>query len=101
MGIGETAALVAIIVAVMQGLMGLIKHLVTKNSEKEEDDAHSRLLKELAFVKEKVIRIEYKFDIQGATQEKIVERLENISQAELKILVIIERLERRMESLPG
>ena len=101
MGIGETTALVGILVIVFQGLMKLIEHLMKRGEKDDEVEKITRVLKEVAVIKEKVTRIGYKFDTWGTTQEKIVERLENISQAELKILGIIESLERRVESLPG
>ncbi len=115
MGIGETTALVAALVFVIEGLMGLIKYLVARGSKGEEDDKMSRLLSDVGVIKEKTIRLDdmhYKFDDNGTpmwyvprawndTQDKIVERLENISQIEFKMLGIIERIERRLESLPG
>lgn len=115
MGLGETTALVAALVLVIEGLMSLVKYLVNKGSRAEEEDKLVRLLKEVGMVKEKVVRLDdmhYKFDADGTpmwyvprawndTQDKIVERLENISQIELKMLGIIERIERRIESLPG
>jgi len=101
MGIGETAALVGILVLVFQGLMKLIEYLMKRSEQVNEDEKLVRVLKEVSVIKDKVTRLDYKFDTWGTTQEKIVERLENISQAELKILGIIERLERRVESLPG
>ena len=101
MGIGETAAIVGIMTIVFQGLIKLVERLINRSEDKDEENKLLRVLKELAVVREKVTHIDYRFDTHGVTQEKIVERLENISQAELKILGIIERLERRVESLPG
>lgn len=114
MGAAETTALVVVTVAIIEGLLKLISHLVNKSTQKEDDDKMARALKELATIKEKVIRLDdmhYKFDADGTpmwyvprawneTQVKIVEKLQVISQTELQILGIIERLERRIESLP-
>ena len=115
MGPGETTALVVVIVAVLQGLFKLISHLINKNSENGNDGKLDRAIKQLDFIKEKVIRLDdmhYKFDPDGTpmwyvprawneTQAKIVEKLERLSHTELQILSIIERLERRLESLHG
>lgn len=114
MGIGETTALVAALVFVIEGLMGLVRYLITRGSKNEEEDKLLRLLTDVAVIKEKTIRLDdmhYKFDDNGIpmwyvprtwndTQDKIVERLENISQIEFKMLGIIERMERRIEALP-
>jgi hypothetical protein len=65
MGLGETTALVAALVLVIEGLMSLVKYLVNKGSRAEEEDKLVRLLKEVGMVKEKVVRLDdmhYKFD---------------------------------------
>lgn len=115
MGIGETTALVAVMVIVIEGLFKLVTHIINKDSRGDEEDRLNRLLKDMAVVRERVVRLDdmhYKFDADGTpmwyvprswadTQEKIIERLESISQIELKMLGIIERIEKRLEDLPG
>ena len=97
MGPAEITGLVVLIVGIFEGLIGLVKYLVHRNEERDDDDKQIRALKELAIIKEKVFRL----DDRSPIQDKIIERLEKMSQIELKMLVMIERIERRIESFPG
>lgn len=95
MGPAEVTGLVIVLVAVIEGLMSLVKHLVTKNSEKTEDGKLDSILKELFIIKEKTVPRSW-----ADMQEKMTDKLQTMTQTQLKILGIIERLERRMEVLP-
>jgi hypothetical protein len=114
MGLGETTALVAVLVIVIEGLLGLVKYLVTRGAKQDEEDKLSKISSDVTEVKDTASRLydmHCKFDSDGTpmwyvprtwsdTQNKIVERLEKLSHIELKMLGIIERIERRIESLP-
>jgi hypothetical protein len=112
-GLAETTGLIVVIVAVIEGLMSLIKYLINKNSKNETDEKLDRITKEIFVIKEKTIHLDEmhsRFDSDGTpmwyvprswseTQEKISDRLFAVSQTQLQVLGIIERLERRMEGL--
>lgn len=109
-GIAETTGLVVVIVAVFEGLMGLIKYLINKNSKDDADEKIDRIVKEIFVIKEKVTHLDEmhsRFDADGTpiwyvprswaeTQEKINDRLYAMQQTQLQILGIIERLEGRV-----
>jgi hypothetical protein len=113
MGVAETTGLVVIVVAVIEGLMSLVKYLINKNDQNEKDEKLGRILRETFIIKEKVLHLHgmhAMFDSDGTpmwyvprswteTQDRMADRLQDMQQTQLQVLGIIERLERRMENL--
>ena len=113
-GVAETTGLVVVIVAVIEGLMGLVKYLVGKSTKSDTDERLQRIIRETFIIKEKVLHLydmHARFDADGTpmwyvprswaeTQEKLADRLQDMQQTQLQVLSIIERLERRVEKLP-
>ena len=110
----ETAALVAIIgitVALIEGGIGLIKFLVTKLKKDGEVKVQDIILQKIEKIGEetsKTLDMHSRYDADGTplwyvprswaeTQKEITNRLHVITEMNMKMLVIIERLERRIE----
>lgn len=125
MGPAETAGIVVVTVALIQGLVGLVKYLLKQRQEETEQKSNREVIDLLHNIKDKVgsdcglneiqssqLRELYdlhsRVDPDGVplwyvprgwaeTQKDIVERLQRITETEYKMLGIIERLERRLE----
>jgi len=110
-GPAETTALVIAIVAVIEGLMSLVKHLINRGDKNEQDVKIEKILNGVLSTKEKVFHLydmHSRFDSDGTpmwyvprswaeSQDKLAEKIQMISQTQLQVLGIIERLERRIE----
>ena len=110
--IAALAAVVGITVALIEGGIGLIKFLVNKLKKEEEAKNQELLLQKLDKIAEETSRLDEmhaRFDLDGTplwyvprswadTQKEIVDRLHVISEMNMKMLGIIERLERRIEN---
>lgn len=122
---GETTGIVIITVAVIQGLIKLAEHVVSKYSEKKAAAEEQAILhkldnlsikvgtscglnesqsQQLQLIHDTLTRV----DADGVpltylprswmvTQKEIVDKMQDIVQTEYKMLGIIERLERRLE----
>ena len=112
----ETAALalvVGITVALIEGGIGLIKFLVNKLKKEEEVKMQELMLQKIDKIGEetsKTLDMHARYDTDGTplwyvprswadTQKEIVDRLHGITEMNMKMLGIIERLERRLESI--
>lgn len=91
MGPYETTGIVLITMVVIQGLLKLIGHLVDKYSLKAEDVKENRILSRLEKIEETRSLAE--------TQKSIIDKLQKITETQFKVLGIIERLEKRLETL--
>jgi hypothetical protein len=127
MGPGETAGIVIVTVAVIQGSLKLVEHLVSKYNDRQEEAKLEKIAETLAVVQDKIgnecglneIQSQQLKDLHDMhshrdkdgvplwfvprswadTQKELVDRLQKITEIEFKILGIIERLERRLEVL--
>lgn len=125
MGPAETTGIVVITVAIIHGLVGLVKYLLKQNEEKTEKTASQEIIKSLNTIEKKIgadcglnelqsSQLKELYDLHSRvdpdgvplwyvprgwaeTQKDIVERLQKITEIEYKMLGIIERLERRLE----
>jgi len=99
------AAIVAIVVCAVEGLLGLIKLLINKFSEKDKN----YLSEEQTMMLKVLFDLHSRYDTAGVplwyvprswdeTQKEIVEKLYRIGETQNKTLDIIERLERRLET---
>jgi len=111
----ETSALVAIVgitVALIEGGIGLIKFLINKYTKKESDvkmDIVLGKLEKIGAETERTLDMHNRYDSDGTplwyvprswvdTQKEIVDRLHVITETNMKMLGIIERLERRIDN---
>ena len=127
MGAAETAGIVVVTVAIIQGLLKLSEHLVNKYLDRKEEVAEEKILDRLEAVESKIgtdcglnemqsmqLRqlhdVLLRVDADGVplsyiprswmeTQKEIVDKIQKMTQTEYKMLGIIERLERRLEAL--
>lgn len=96
----ETAALAAVVgitVALIEGGIGLIKFLVGKIKKEDADKAQEAILQKLEKIGEETAKNSWVQQNWADTQKEIVDRLHVITEMNMKMLVIIERLERRIE----
>lgn len=123
MGPAETAGIVVVTVAIIQGLTSLVKFAIEKLNKKDENSTDNVLkniqekIGEECGLNEKqggqlhtVYEIVTQKDAEGMplvyfprqsmgeTQKEIAARLERVTETQLKILAIIERIERRQET---
>lgn len=125
MGTAETAGIVIITVAIIQGLIGLIKYLLNRQNDTEEVDNFVQINSKLENIDDKIANecglndkqsnqlynvhelitktdgegrplIYFPFSSYTETQKEIAERLQTVSEVQLKMLGIIERLEKRI-----
>jgi len=121
-GPAETAGIVVITVAIIQGLVGLVRHLIDKNKEGRENSQVDEIQAAIQELKDRpfgltseektwfrvLYEMHVKYDSDGSplwyvprswseTQKEIADKLSNVSETQNKTLVIIERLERRIE----
>lgn len=111
----ENAALVAVIgitMAIIQGGIGLVKFLINKYSHKETDDKANATFKKLVKIEDLTVKLHEmhnRYDSDGTpiwyvprswadTQKDIVDHLHSITEMNMKMLGIIERLERRLDN---
>jgi len=108
MSTGIIAAIVAIVVCVVEGLIGLVKLLINKFVEKDKNylsDEQTLMLKTL-------YDLHTHYDMDGVplwyvprswaeTQKEVTDKLYSIAEAQNQTLSIIERLERRLDRLPS
>ncbi len=121
MGGPETAGIVVITVVVIQGLMGLIKYIIAKNNSNKENLNHNSIMLKLNDIEDscgmtdnqdfwlhELHKMHTRYDSDGTpmwyvprswaeTQKEIVNQLRSVSEVNMKMLDIIERLERRLE----
>lgn len=110
---GALALVVGITVALIEGGIGLIKFLVNK-IKKEEDaiarESLSRKVDRIAKDTASMLDMHSRYDSDGTplwyvprswseTQKEIVDQLRIITETNMKMLGIIERLERRLEKI--
>ncbi len=96
----ETAALAAVVgitVALMEGGFSLIRFLVNKLKKEEEAKVQEVILQKLEKIAEETAKNAWSQQNWADTQKEIVDRLHVISEINMKMLVIIERLERRLD----
>ena len=96
----ETAALaavVAITVALMEGGFSLVRFLVNKLKKDEDAKVQEAILQKLEKIGEETVKSSWAQQNWADTQREIVDRLHVITEMNMKMLVIIERLERRIE----
>ena len=96
----ETAALAAVVgitVALMEGGFSLIRFLVNKLKKEEEAKTQEAILQKLEKIREETSKSSWAQENWADTQKEIVDRLHGITEMNMKMLVIIERLERRLE----
>lgn len=126
MGAGETAGIVVVTVAIIQGLLKLGEHLINKYTETKNEKNHDKVIDALEDICQKInvqcglnelqsqqlkelhdwhsprdadgVPLWYVPRSWTATQQEIVNRIQRITEIEFKILSIIERLERRLEA---
>ena len=113
MEVGALVAVVGITVALIEGGIGLIKFLVTKIKKEEAAIARESLsikIDKIAENTSKTLDMHNRYDSDGTplwyvprswseTQKEIVDQLRIITETNMKMLGIIERLERRLEKL--
>lgn len=121
MGGPETAGIVVITVVVIQGLMGLVKYMIAKNDNNKKNLEHNSIMSKLndiedncgmtddqAFWLHELHKMHARYDSDGTplwyvprswadTQKEIVNQLRIVSEVNMKMLDIIERLERKLE----
>ena len=104
----ETAAIVGITVMLAQGLIELTKYLVGKLADNKEE----KLTPEQHNMLKSLYDLHMRYDSDGTpiwyvprswneTQKEIAEKLYGVSETQNKTLSIIERLEKRLDNLPG
>jgi len=96
----ETAALAAVVgitVALIEGGIGLIKFLVNKMKKDDEAKVQETILQKLEKIGEETSKTSWAHQNWADTQKEIVDRIHVITEMNMKMLVIIERLERRIE----
>ena len=96
----ETAALAAVVgitVALMEGGFGLVRFLVNKLKREERARIQDSILEKLDNIREQTAKNSWAQESWGDTQKEIVDRIHVITEMNMKMLVIIERLERRIE----
>lgn len=96
----ETPALVAVVgitVAFIEGCIGLIKFLINKLKREDDIASHNLILKKLEKIGEETARTSWTQESWADTQKEIVDRIHVITEMNMKMLGIIERLERRLE----
>lgn len=120
MGVGETAGIVVITVAIIQGLIGLIKHLLGKQKAVAEASNLLRIENKIEKMEEKLgqkcfaeaerdqLRALYdmhvRYDADGVplwyvprswaeTNKEIADKLRTVTELQFKTLGLIERLE--------
>ena len=96
----ETTALVAVVgitVALIEGGIGLIKFLVNKLKKDGETKIHDLILQKIEKIGEETSKTSWAQQNWADTQKEIVDRILVITEMNMKMLVIIERLERRIE----
>jgi hypothetical protein len=122
MGPAETTGIVIITVAIIQGLLKLVEHLINKYSDKDEENTVDEILKKVIEIEDKCGLNEVQAgqlkdlydshsrrDADGiplwyvprswmTTQKDIIDRLQEMQATDFKMLGIIERLERRLET---
>lgn len=110
---GALVAVVGITVALIEGGIGLIKFLVNKLKKEEDTKIQELMLQKLEKIGEetsKTLDMHSRYDADGTplwyvprswanTQKEIVDRLHGITEMNMKMLGIIERLERRIEKI--
>lgn len=107
MDTAETAGIVIVTVAIIQGLIGLVKYLFNRQKDSKEEEQSSQLQTIFNLLTktdgEGMPLVYFPRTSYGETQRIIVEKLQTVSEVQLKMLGIIERLERRIEILdkPG
>lgn len=108
----ETAGIVAITMAVIETLTGLVKYVIGKYTPEKQKECCSALEHKVERINQRLASLHdmhTRFDSEGVpvwyfprgwteTQKEIVDKLQVISQLEMKMLGIIERLERRLEN---
>ena len=128
MEVAETTGIVIITVALIQGLIGLIKYLLARQKSSQDDVQLLTVASGLEKIEDKIeekcglnekqsgqIHAIYELVIKtdregmplvyfprisyGETQKIIAERLQVVGEVQLKMLGIIERLERRIETI--
>jgi len=108
MSTGIIAAIVAIVVCVVEGLIGLVKLLINKFSEKDKN----YLSEEQQMMLKTLYDLHTHYDMDGVplwyvprswaeTQKEVTDKLYAMGETQNKTLSIIERLERRLERLPS
>lgn len=120
MGPAETTGIVIVTVAIIQGLIGLTKFLIEKLNGKQKDtientlaDIQNKIGKEcglnerqsgqLHAIYETILQkdsegmplVYFPRQSMGDVQKEIAARLEGVAEMQLKMLGIIERIERR------
>ena len=123
MGPAETTGIVVVTVAIIQGLISLVKYLVDKLNKKQKGSSDNLLVEikekidkecglnekqggQLYAIYETIIQkdsegmplVYFPRQSMGETQKEIATRLESVVKMQLKMLNIIERIERRQES---
>jgi hypothetical protein len=96
----ETTALVAIVgitVALIEGGIGLIKFLINKIKKDDDTKTQEAILLKLERIAKDTARNSWVQQNWADTQKEIVDRIHVITEMNMKMLVIIERLERRIE----
>lgn len=105
MGPAETAGIVVITVAAIQGLIGLVKYLIDKRNGKrvtvddtdygltEKQSAQLYAMHEIITLKDEGLPLVY-FPRQsmGDVQKEIATQLRSVAEMQLKMLGIIERM---------
>ena len=91
------AAVVGITVALIEGGIGLIKFLVNKLKKQEDSKTQEVILQKLEKIARETAKNSWVQQNWTDTQREIVDRLHVITEMNMKMLVIIERLERRIE----
>ena len=107
MSAGLIAAIVAVTVCAVEGLIGIIRMLISKFVEKDKD----YLTTEQHLMLKALYDLHSHYDKDGVplwyvprswadTQKEIVTELRMVTEIQKKTLDIIERLERRLDKLP-
>jgi len=91
------AAVVGITVALIEGGIGLIKFLISKMKKDDEAKVQDIILVKLEKISEETSRSSWEQENWANTQKEIVDKIHVITEMNMKMLVIIERLERRIE----
>jgi len=105
---GIIAAIVAITVCVVEGLIGIVKILIEKFADKDKN----YLTEQQTMMLKALYDLHTHYDMDGVpvwyvprswadTQKEVTEKLYMLSETQNKTLAIIERLERRLERLPS
>lgn len=104
---GLIAAIVAVTVCAVEGLIAIVKMLIDKFADKDKD----YLTSEQHMMIKSLYDLHTHYDMDGVplwyvprswagTQKDIVAELRMLSEIQKKTLDIIERLERRLDKLP-